>query len=123
MIFIILIISSWTLYQGAKTELIPRKVLFGNPDRITVRLSPDGTKISFLAPVDNVLNVWVGPIEDLTSARPVTTDADRGIYRYFWSYTNEHIIYIQDKAGEENWRIYSVNVGTNITVLNSHMKS
>ncbi|WP_455282990.1 S9 family peptidase [[Eubacterium] cellulosolvens] len=115
MIFAILIISSWTLYQGAKTELIPRKVLFGNPDRITVRLSPDGTKISFLAPVDDVLNVWVGPIEDPTSARPVTIDEDRGIYRYFWSYTNEHIIYIQDKAGEENWRIYSVNVGTNIT--------
>ncbi len=115
MIFAILIISSWTLYQGAKTELIPRKVLFGNPDRITVRLSPDGTKISFLAPVNDVLNVWVGPIEDPMSARPVTTDTDRGIYRYFWSYTNEHIIYIQDKAGEENWRIYSVNVGTNIT--------
>jgi dipeptidyl aminopeptidase/acylaminoacyl peptidase len=115
MIFAILIISSWTIYQGAKTELIPRKVLFGNPDRITVRLSPDGTKISFLAPVDDVLNVWVGPIEDPISARPVTTDTDRGIYRYFWSYTNEHIIYIQDKAGEENWRIYSVNVGTNVT--------
>ena len=51
MIFIILIISSWTLYQGAKTELIPRKVLFGNPDRITVRLSPDGTKIREVTPV------------------------------------------------------------------------
>ncbi|WP_455368706.1 alpha/beta fold hydrolase [[Eubacterium] cellulosolvens] len=115
MIFAILIISSWTLYHRSKTELIPRKVLFGNPDRITVRLSPDGTKISFLAPVNDVLNVWVGPIEDPMSARPVTKDTDRGINRYFWSYTNEHIIYIQDKAGEENWRIYSVNVGTNIT--------
>ncbi|MCW4043267.1 MAG: S9 family peptidase [Candidatus Bathyarchaeota archaeon] len=115
MIFAILIISSWTIYQGAKTELIPRKVLFGNPDHITVRLSPDGTKISFLAPINDVLNVWVGPIEDPTSARPVTKDTDRGIYRYFWSYTNEHIIYIQDKAGEENWRIYSVHVETNIT--------
>ncbi|MGB6680426.1 MAG: S9 family peptidase [Candidatus Bathyarchaeia archaeon] len=115
MIFAILIISSWTIYQGAKTELIPRKVLFGNPDRITVRLSPDGTKISFLAPVNDVLNVWVGPIEDPISARPITQDTDRGIYRYFWSYTNEHIIYIQDKAGEENWRIYSVHVETNIT--------
>ncbi|WP_455280336.1 S9 family peptidase [[Eubacterium] cellulosolvens] len=115
MIFVILIISAWTIYQGAKTELIPRKVLFGNPDRITVRLSPDGTKISFLSPVNDVLNVWVGPIGDPTSARPVTKDTDRGIYSYFWSYTNEHIIYIQDKAGEENWRIYSVHVETNIT--------
>jgi len=115
MIFAILIISSWTIYQGAKTELIPRKILFGNPERITARLSPDGTKISFLAPINDVLNVWVGPIEDPTSARPITKDTDRGIYRYFWSYTNEHIIYIQDKAGEENWRIYSVHVETNIT--------
>jgi dipeptidyl aminopeptidase/acylaminoacyl peptidase len=114
-IFVILTISGWTIYQGAKTELIPRKILFGNPDRITVRLSPDGTKISFLAPVNNVLNVWVGPTNDPTSAKPVTKDTDRGIYSYFWSYTNEHIIYIQDKAGDENWRIYSVHVETNVT--------
>ena len=96
-------------------ELIPREVLFGNPDKITVRLSPDGTRISYLASVDGVLNVWVGPADDPDSAKPVTNDTDRGIRIYFWAYTNEHILYLQDQAGDENWRVYSVNLETGQT--------
>jgi dipeptidyl aminopeptidase/acylaminoacyl peptidase len=96
-------------------ELIPREVLFGNPDKITVRLSPDGTRISYLASVYGVLNVWVGPADDPDSAKPVTNDTDRGIRIYFWAYTNEHILYLQDQAGDENWRVYSVNLETGQT--------
>jgi len=96
-------------------ELIPREVFFGNPDKITVRLSPDGTRISYLASVDGVLNVWVGPADDPDSAKPVTNDTDRGIRIYFWAYTNEHILYLQDQAGDENWRVYSVNLETGQT--------
>ncbi len=54
--------------------LIPRSLLFGNPDRITARISPDGSKMSFLAPHNGVLNVWVGPSGDPKSAKPVTND-------------------------------------------------
>jgi dipeptidyl aminopeptidase/acylaminoacyl peptidase len=96
-------------------ELIPREVLFGNPDKITVRLSPDGTRISYLASVDGVLNVWVGPADDPDSAKSVTNDTARGIRIYFWAYTNEHILYLQDQAGDENWRVYSVNLETGQT--------
>jgi dipeptidyl aminopeptidase/acylaminoacyl peptidase len=96
--------------------LIPREVLFGNPDKITVRLSPDGDRISYLASVDGVLNVWVGPVDDPDSAEPVTNDTDRGIRNYFWAYTNEHILYLQDQAGDENWRVYSVNLETGETI-------
>jgi dipeptidyl aminopeptidase/acylaminoacyl peptidase len=92
--------------------LIPRELLFGNPDKITVRTSPDGSRISYLAPKDGVLNVWVGPIEDPQAAEPVTNDTYRGIRSYSWTYTNEHILYIQDKDGDENWRIYSVNLSS-----------
>jgi len=95
--------------------LIPREVLFGNPDKITVRLSPDGARISYLAPVDGVLNVWVGPADDPDLAEPVTNDTDRGIRIYLWAYTNEHILYLQDQAGDENWRVYSVNLETGQT--------
>ncbi|MCD4843328.1 MAG: S9 family peptidase [Methanosarcinales archaeon] len=94
------------------TQLIPREVLFGNPDKTSSRLSPDGTLISYLAPLDGVLNVWVGPADDPAAAEPVTNDTDRGIRTYFWAYTNEHILYLQDQAGDENWRIYSVNLKT-----------
>ena len=88
------------------TQLIPREVLFGNPDKTSSGISPDGTLISYLAPLDGVLNVWVGPADDPAAAEPVTNDTDRGIRTYFWAYTNEHILYLQDQAGDENWRIY-----------------
>ena len=90
--------------------LIPRKVLFGNPDRAQVRISPDGAHLAWLAPLDGVLNVWVAPRDDLAAARPVTHDAGRGIRYYLWAYTNAHILYIQDKNGDENWRLYAVDL-------------
>jgi len=98
--------------KSSQTPLIPRKILFGNPDRAFVRISPDGAQISYLAPREGVLNVWVAPRHDPTAARPVTQDTGRGIRYYFWAYTNQHILYIQDKNGDENWRLYSVNLAT-----------
>ena len=92
--------------------LISRQVLFGNPDKAQAGISPDGTSISYLGPVNGVLNVWAGPADDPTAAKPVTNDTDRGIRFYTWAYTSRHILYIQDKGGDENWRLYSVNLDT-----------
>ena len=64
---------------GSSVPLIPRSVLFGNPDKATPRLSPDGARLAYLAPSDGVLNVWVGPTADPGSAVPVTSDTGRGI--------------------------------------------
>jgi hypothetical protein len=73
--------------------LIPRDVLFGNPQRAQGRLSPDGKWLSFLAPVDGVLNVWVVRTgEDLSQAVPVTEDKKRGIRSHDWAYDNRHIL-------------------------------
>ena len=94
------------------TPLIPRRVLFGNPDKASPTLSPDGLHIAFLAPVEGVLNVWVGPASDPGAAEPVTQDAGRGIRLYFWAFTNNHLIYLQDKGGDENWRVYAVGLET-----------
>ncbi len=91
-------------------DLISREVLFGNPERAAPRISPDGKRIAFLAPVNNVLNVWVGPSNDFAQAKPVTHDVKRGIRDYFWTYTNNHIVYLQDKDGDENWRAYAVDL-------------
>ena len=57
--------------QREITPLIPREVLFGNPDRTSIQLSPDGATIAYLAPVDGVLNVWVGPADDPARVKPV----------------------------------------------------
>ena len=92
--------------------LIPRRVFFGNPDRTQVTISPDGEHLAWLAPRDGVLNVWVAPRERPADARPVTADAGRGIRFYAWAYTGRDIHNIQDKGGDENWRVYSADVAT-----------
>ena len=96
------------------TQLIPRKVLFGNPDKTNPQISPDGKKIAYLAPVNDVLNVWVGNVGSDTY-QPVTKDTDRGIRFYFWAADNRHIMYIQDVGGNENWRLYATTLETQET--------
>ena len=95
-----------------ETGLIPRELLFGNPDKAAARISPDGKQLSYLAPVEGVLNVWVGPIDNPDAAKPVTKDKKRGIRSYFWAYTNKHILYTQDDDGDEDWNVYRVDLAT-----------
>ena len=99
-----------TTMDGA--PLIPRATFFGNPDRAGPQISPDGKHIAFLAVSGGKLNVFVAPADKPDEARAVTNDTARGIRQYFWAYTSEHLIYLQDQGGNENWRVYSVNLGT-----------
>ena len=94
---------------GEETRLIPRDVLFGNPEKANPQISPDGERMAYLAPVNGVLNVWVGSTK-VGGYKAVTHDADRGIRGYFWAKDNEHLLYVQDKGGDENWRIYAVHL-------------
>ena len=92
-------------------ELIPREVLFGNPVKDTPQISPDGKMLAYLAPVNDALNVWVktiGTDDDWI----VTKDDNRGILYYFWAADSKHIMYLQDVGGNENWRLYGVNLKT-----------
>lgn len=92
-------------------DLIPRKILFGNPDRGSPEVAPDGRRLAHLAPVDDVLNVWVGAL-DGNGARPVTNDTDRGIRSYRWAEDGRHLVYLQDSGGDENWRFHIVDPET-----------
>ena len=40
-------------------DLIPRKVLFGNPERISPHISPDGTRLAWIAPDSFVAGSFV----------------------------------------------------------------
>jgi len=109
----LLITSAFLLTDCSKEEnLIPRQVLFGNPDKASLKISPNHQMISFLAPVNNVLNVWVAPLDKPNDAAAITNDTLRGIRTYFWSFNNEQVIYLQDLGGDENWQVHSVNVKT-----------
>ncbi len=96
-------------------DLLPRTLLFGNPDKAGAQISPDGKHISFLAAVDGVLNVWVAPADKIDEAKPVTSDKTRPVTQYFWAFTGKHILYMQDAGGDENWHVYAVDVTTNKT--------
>jgi dipeptidyl aminopeptidase/acylaminoacyl peptidase len=92
-------------------DLIPRTVLFGNPERISPQVSPDGTRLAWIAPDEGVLNVWAATI-GADDARPVTHDRDRGVRAYFWAPDDARIVYPQDRGGDENWRLYDVDLRT-----------
>ena len=106
--------AAWAQQLGAPAlpPLIPRSALFGNPERITVRLSPDGRWLAWLAPANGVLNVFVAPVDDLAAARAVTTSTRRPVRRYLWAYNNRTIIFLDDINGDENFRAFAVDVAT-----------
>ncbi|MDX1556796.1 MAG: prolyl oligopeptidase family serine peptidase, partial [Xanthomonadales bacterium] len=97
---------------AAPPPLIDRETLFGNPERFQGRISPDGTKMSFRAPLDGVMNIWVGERGDFDSVKPVTNDTGRGIPAHFWSLDSKNVFYIRDEGGDENWHVYSVDLAS-----------
>ncbi|PIQ26298.1 S9 family peptidase [bacterium (Candidatus Blackallbacteria) CG17_big_fil_post_rev_8_21_14_2_50_48_46] len=91
--------------------LIPRKVLFGNPEHTSPQISPDGTRIAYLAPQNGILNVWVRSLKG-GDEHVVTQDTERGIRLFFWAQDSRHVLYLQDKGGNENWRLYGIDLIT-----------
>ena len=102
-------------------DLIPRDSLLTLSDRRMVSLSPDGQRLSYLAPVCGFggchMSIWVGTPDDPDAAEPLELATDEGIESYFWAYTNHHIVYSLDNDGDENWRLYSIDTDTNENLL------
>ena len=100
-----------------QTDLVARRVFFDNPDYSNVQVSPDGQHLAFLAPLDGVSNLWLTPVADPAAARPVTHATGRNLGPYFrWAHTNRHLIFFQDRDGDENWRASSVDI-TNAAIV------
>jgi dipeptidyl aminopeptidase/acylaminoacyl peptidase len=91
-------------------SLIPRTRLFGNPTRAQGQISPDGRWLSWLAPKDGVLNIWVAPVGNIGAGRVLTDDRKRGIRFHAWANSSAHVLYIQDEGGTEDWHVYAVAV-------------
>jgi dipeptidyl aminopeptidase/acylaminoacyl peptidase len=90
--------------------LLDREVFFGNPRIANGQLSPDGRWLSFVQPLDRVLNVWVKRIEEpFEAARPMTNDRDRPVIQSFWSRDAHRILFVQDRGGDENFHVYAVD--------------
>ena len=95
--------------------LIPRAVLFGNPERTAPRLSPDGRSLVYLAPADGVLAVWLQTV-GADDARVVARDAARPIRNALWSPDGSRIVFLQDAGGDENFHVFAVDPQSGATV-------
>lgn len=90
--------------------LIDRELFFGDPEIAGAQLSPDGKYIAFIKPLDGTRNVWVKKTgEPFDKARPITADTRRPIPGYFWSQDGKYVLFVQDKAGDENYNVYAVD--------------
>jgi dipeptidyl aminopeptidase/acylaminoacyl peptidase len=100
--------------RAALPPLIPRSVLFGNPERQAPRLSPDGRRLAFVARSKaGVLNLWVRELED-GRERVVTDDRAGDVFGPNWAPDGEHILTIKQSQGDENWHLYSIDVSSGI---------
>ena len=98
-------------------DLIPIELLFGNPEVAMPRMSPDGQRIAYLGPVAGVLNIHVGTTATgAADSLPVTEDRSRGVRQYGWAPDSRHLLYLQDLDGDENWRLFTVDLETSEVV-------
>jgi len=90
--------------------LIDRELFFGDPEIAGAQISPDGAYIAFIKPLKGTRNVWVKKTaEPFSSAKPITADTARPIPAYFWSRDGKYVLFVQDKAGDENYNVYAVD--------------
>ncbi len=95
--------------QAGPVELIPRALFFGNPTKVQGLVSPDGQWISWIAPRDGVLNIWVAPAADPSKAKPLTEEKTRPIRQHFWARNSKLVLFINDRGGDENFLLYGVD--------------
>ncbi len=96
--------------SAQQPPIIDRELFFGDPEISGAQISPDGKWITFLKQYHGVRNIWLrGVNQKWEEARPITADTKRPVTSYFWSWDSKFILYVQDKDGDENYRIYGVN--------------
>ena len=106
---IVFVSSAAPRARAEAPPLVPRDVLFGNPQKALPKISPDGKRLAFLAPdAKNVLQVFVQ--EGASEPKQVTQDKKRGVRSYFFAHDNRTLLYLQDADGDENFHVYGVDL-------------
>ena len=107
---ILLVVAFAAPVWAQQPPIIDRELFFGDPEIAGAQISPDGAFIAFIKPFKGTRNIWVKKTaEPFANAKPVTADTKRPIPSYFWSRDGKHILFVQDKAGDENYNVYAVN--------------
>jgi len=95
-----------------QTPLIPRKVLFGNPEKENAKMSPDGSYISWLAPKNGILTLWLATPDNIEKPSCLVCNVSQPIHSYVWSKDSQYLLYMQDIQGDENWQIYTIHINS-----------
>ncbi|MFL2848585.1 MAG: S9 family peptidase [Pseudohongiellaceae bacterium] len=104
----------------ADFPILPLERLMAPGSFGTPLISPDGSLISWIAPLDGISNLYVAPVDDIAAARPVTRFTEGGLRGtnvsgtviYRWHYDSRRVIFPMDYDGDENWDIHIVDVET-----------
>jgi dipeptidyl aminopeptidase/acylaminoacyl peptidase len=98
--------------KAGAPPLIDRELFFGNPEIAGATLSPDGKYVAFLKPWNDTRNIWVKKTEEpYSAARLVTAEKKRPIPAFFWTRDGKNLLFVQDKDGDENFNVYTVDPG------------
>jgi dipeptidyl aminopeptidase/acylaminoacyl peptidase len=109
------IITFWILALmtpaiAQQPPIIDRELFFGDPEITNAQLSPDGKYIAFIKPWNGTRNIWVKKTEDpFDKATLISADTKRPIPAYMWSRDGKYVLFVQDKAGDENYNLFAVN--------------
>src|SRR6266436_4131237 len=87
---------------------IPLRDFFKNPLSSSYLLSPNGNTLSYLAPWETRMNIFVRPTAG-GEAKRITSDKERDIREYFWK-GNQFVVYAQDKKGDENFHLLRIDL-------------
>ena len=95
--------------------VIPMKDFFKNPEKASFRISPDGQYISYRAPWNDRMNIFVQKVGGSEPVQ-VTADTIRDVGGYFWK--GDRILYTRDINGDENYIVFSASIdGKDVKML------
>ena len=89
------------------TKKIPVQDFFRNPTKVSFRVSPNGKYISYRAPYEGRMNVFVENIKT-KKVTQATKEVVRDVADYAWK--GDRILYTHDVNGDENFILFSVKV-------------
>jgi len=104
--FVAMILSS-CMKNDQKPPRFDLEDFFKNPEKAYFKISPGGQFISFTAPYESRMNLFIQEIGQ-DSIQQITFETDRDIAGYLWANDNR-ILYIKDEDGNEDFKLYGVN--------------
>ncbi|MBI4636480.1 MAG: S9 family peptidase [Candidatus Rokubacteria bacterium] len=92
-----------------QVERLPLWKFFANRDsNWGYRVSPDGTRIAWLASHSRRTTIFWKRLDD-DDVRIVDTHSPRGVFWFTWARDSRHVLYTQDRDGDENYHVYLVD--------------